>query len=550
MNIFEKGRARRGVLLSSYGSPIDAAIVPMLWALAALFIIYPIACIAARSVRGAAGGLTLAHFSRVFDRYLPALFNSVKVGLATAFLCTALSMSTALVVASSRGALRALLIALLLITIVSPPFVSSLAYIQLYGRRGWITYRLLGISWSPYNLIGVVLMQSITFVPIGALLLSNMISRIDPNTIRAARDLGAGPAAALRGVIIPQTSAGAIAVFLLNFVRSLADFGTPTIIGGRSATLASEIYLQLIGWSDIELTSAMNVLLLLPSLGAFFIYRRLMKKVPQGNGREARLDVRLSRCGVVGVGAIIGGAIFFAAMSLQYLCVFASGFIKSTRGGITFTLEHLAKLIAVDKSTMIRSVGYSLVVAAVGTIIAMLASYYIDRRKIRTGALLDCVVTLPYMIPGTCFGIGYLIAFGRSTPFKLTGTATIVIASMIFKQLPTTTRICSAMLTRIPTSLENAVRDLGGGRLAVLRDVILPLMRPASCFIYNFSAAMTTAGAVIFLIDPGKKVAVFKLFDAAYVGEYATASLIASWMILTVLAVEGIGRLILKKMGR
>ena len=51
--------------------------------------------------------------------------------------------------------------ALLLITMVSPPFVSSLAYIQLYGRRGWITYRLLGISWDPYNCWGVIWMHGI-----------------------------------------------------------------------------------------------------------------------------------------------------------------------------------------------------------------------------------------------------------------------------------------------------------------------------------------------------------------------------------------------------
>ena len=44
---------------------------------------------------------------------------------------------------------------------------------------------------------------------------------------------------------------------------------------------------------------------------------------------------------------------------------------------------------------------------------------------------------------------------------------------------------------------------------------------------------------MLFLIDPGHQLMVFKLFDAVYTGEYALASLMASAMILIVLAVEG-----------
>ena len=80
---------------------------------------------------------------------------------------------------------------------------------------------------------------------------------------------------------------------------------------------------------------------------------------------------------------------------------------------------------------------------------------------------------------------------------------------------------------------EKAVRGLGGGQMSVLKTVILPGLRPAflSCFVYNFSSSMTTAGAILFLIDPGRKLAVFKLFDAVYTGDYALASLIATSII-------------------
>ena len=107
--------------------------------------------------------------------------------------------------------------------------------------------------------------------------------------------------------------------------------------------------------------------------------------------------------------------------------------------------------------------------------------------------------------------------------------------------MPTTTKICAATLSQIPEAQERAVRDLGGDQLNVMRDVIFPGLRPAflSCFAYNFSSSMTTAGAVLFLIDPGHQLAVFKLFDAVYSGEYALASLMATFIIVIVLLVEG-----------
>ena len=46
---------------------------------------------------------------------------------------------------------------------------------RLYGRRGWITYRLLGLGWDPYNCWGVILMQSLSFVPLNALFLGGIL---------------------------------------------------------------------------------------------------------------------------------------------------------------------------------------------------------------------------------------------------------------------------------------------------------------------------------------------------------------------------------------
>ena len=522
---------------------IDRLMVLALLGSVCLFVLYPMVCILLRSLSSGAGGLTLDSYVQVWSQYQTSLRNSVFTALCTSALSTLFSLSSALLVSTGRGWRRGLGMGLLLITMVSPPFVSSLAYIQLYGRRGWITYRLLGLSWNPYNCWGVIWMQSLSFVPVNALFLLGLLGQMDRDSLLAAQDLGANPRHILLDVVLPLLKPGVLVCALLSFVRSLADFGTPVIIGGRFSTIASDIYLQLTGFSNLEKASAMNMVLLLPSIAAFFLYRWLMGQVGALSGERSRRQqfvLPLRRCGGPGVFILLGGPLFFLLIGVQYACILSSGFLKRTRNGTVLTLEYVEKLWRFSLDTVVRSVVYALIVALAGTLFAMLFAYLVHRRGVKFGGFFDCLATLPYMLPGTCFGIGYILAFNRP-PLKLTGTAVIVLANMLFKQLPTTTKICSATLAQIPLAQERAARDLGGDRLSVLRYVILPGLRPAflSCFAYNFSSSMTTAGAVLFLIDPGHQLAVFKLFDAVYTGEYALASLMASLIVVIVLAVEG-----------
>lgn len=548
------GKNSGGLLRYRLGTIADRLILLLLLGAVCLFILWPMLCILLRSLGDGEGGFSLAAYAEVWQRYRGNLWNSIFVGVLSSLLCTLFSTAAAVFIATRKGWVKIACMALLLITMVSPPFVSSLAYIQLYGRRGWITYRLLGLTWDPYNCWGVIWMQSISFVPLNALLLIGILTKLDTGSLQAARDLGAKPAAILLDIVLPLMGPGILVSLLLSFVRSLADYGTPVIIGGRFSTIASEIYLQLVGYSDLEKSSAMNMFLLLPAIAAFFLYRYLMgrsDKLSEGSrARQGRLELSLSRCGAVGIIIIAVSLLFFLMMILQYGCIFLSGFLKSTKGVYSFTLRNWEELWRLDTTTMVRSVVYALIVSLVGTLFAMLFAYYMERRKVPFHSFFDCLATLPYMLPGTCFGIGYILAFNHE-PLKLTGTAVIVLANMLFKQLPTATKICSASLTQVPLSLEHSARDLGGGQLAVLRDVILPSLRSAflSCFVYNFSSSMTTAGAIIFLINPGKKLAVFKLFDAVYTGDYAVASLIASVIIVIVLAVEGLAYLITWKGG-
>lgn len=540
----------------------DGFVLTVLIGLLLLFVAYPIGCIFVRSFGiGAVGtaaeeGTGLLYYREVFQKYGRNLVNSLDVALWVSCLSTLMAVSAALFISTKKGFAYGLFMLILLITMVSPPFVSSLAYIQLYGKRGWITYGLFKIMRDPYNKYGVIWMESISYVPLNAMLLKGMLQKLDRSSLLSARDLGADPRHRVTDIVLPLMGPGIASVALLNFVRSLSDFGTPIIIGGRFSNLASEIYMQIVGYSSLEKASAMNVILFLPSFAAFLVYRRLMERSElltggSGHGTNAsaqgqKLDLKLSGCGPIGILMEFLSWAFILMMVFQYGAIVFSAFFRPSRGIYHFTLEFWQELMLYNKSTMIRSIQYALVVSFAGSLASMAYAWYFQRRRIKGAPLWDFLATMPYMIPGSCFGIAYILAFNKP-PLALTGTALIVIMNMIFKQLPTGSKIFSASFAQIPVELEKSARDLGASQLGVLKDVIIPSLRPAflSSFTYNFSSAMTTAGSIIFLINPARKLAVFKLFDAVYKGEYGVASVISVIIIVVVLLFEAAAWLLL-----
>lgn len=103
-----------------------------------------------------------------------------------------------------------------------------------------------------------------------------------------------------------------------------------------------------------------------------------------------------------------------------------------------------------------------------------------------------------------------------------------------------TTKASASSLLQISTELDAAARDLGANKFLVMKDVILPNVKQAFAtgFINNFTSAMVTAGAVIFLVTPGQKIAVFTLFDCINTGRYGEASMIATFIIAITISVN------------
>ena len=517
---------------------LDGGLWLLLFAGVLLFILWPLAEVLLRSLLYD-GRPSLRLFQELVPANLSYLRNSLLVAGLSTLAALAVAVCIALYESFARGRLRRLVVPLLLLTMISPPFVSTLAYIILFGRRGFITHTLLGISSNPYGWHGIVVMQALGEISITALLIIGVLHGLDGRLLQASRDLGASVAQTLRRVVLPLLLPGIGAAGFVAFIRSLADFGTPIIIGGNFSVLATEIYMTVISSGDLGKAAVLSVMLLVPALIAMLFFRRTesmgVLSAMGSTGRQHRQQELVLQGTLAKVLAIVTW-LFFAVMLLQFLTIFLTAVTRYTPAGYIFTLEHLNVFHGNQWRSILRSVCYALTAGIVSSVFGVLLAYYLERRHMWGRRLLELLSSLPYVVPGTLFGIGYVLAF-HDEPLALTGTAIIVVINCIFRQLIVAVKAGAAVLSNVSPDLENAARDLGTPRIFILRDILLPLLKPAIfvSFVNTFTATMMTIGAIIFIISPNAKVATVELFDSLKQGVYGDAAVFA--LLLTLITV-------------
>ena len=341
------GRPWAGAVVRMRNDPAVAMAVFMLWALLALFVLYPLAALVARMMVDH-GAFTTAGIAAVLtDRHqIRAFWNSLLLALLVGLAGTAVGFLFAFTAA--RGRLpRVLLTAIdaaVLLPLVSPPFTTAIAMIFSFGPRGLITYDLLGLKGvTVYGLTSTLFSEVLTYFPIAYLTLRPLLAAIDSNVEGMAFSLGASRWRVFRTVTLPLTIPGLANAFLLLFAASLADFATPLILAGNQfPVLPTQAYLQITGLFDLRGGAALSFVLLFPALAVFLLQRYWVSRryyvtiTGKGAGQTpfdsiapAVRSVLLLACALV---ALV--IVYFYVLLLYASVVVALG------ANHTFTLQH------------------------------------------------------------------------------------------------------------------------------------------------------------------------------------------------------------------
>jgi iron(III) transport system permease protein len=521
-------------------------IVLAIWVIVLGLLVWPLSSVVLASLR-LDGHVSPGHYVSIISqpRYLGAIGNTFLVGIGGMVGAMLLGVTLAFVVTRFAVRGRRLIEILALIALVSPPFIGAYAWIVLFGANGSVRRGLMqiGITIPPiYGAAGVILVFSLKFFPNVFLITSGAFAGVSRSLEEAAESLGVSPARRVLTITLPLILPAITASGLLAFVLSIADFGTPQIIGRNFQVLATQaftLYSADLG-SDQGQASAISLVLVLISLIFVLLQRRLMRRDIYHNSGMKPTDRRAIQGGrailLHGIAYLI---VLLGSMPAIVVIIFS---FRRTRGPVFqpgFALQSYQRIIETVPDAIRNTLVFSAIAVAGIVVVGTLLGYVITRRPSAATAALDGLLTVPYVVPGVVMGIAYIATF-NAPPVVLTGTGAIIILSIFIRRLPYTASAVGTALRQISPSLEDAATSLGVPPGRAFLKVTAPLILPGIIAggMMSLVTAMNELSSSLVLYVGGTVTMPVRIYVAVIDGDYGTAAALATILIvLTALAV-------------
>ena len=520
------------------------------FALLILFVVYPLVRVLIHSLTDAEGNFSLDNLTTILttSRYLAVFGRTILLGVVVAFLSTFIGYIFAYTITRVNVPCKGFLKMLATLPILSPPFILSLSIIFLFGKQGFITKELLGITGNNvYGMGSLIVVQTMSFFPIAYLTLSGILSSIDASVEDAACNMGAGRWKTFWTVTFPLSLPGIISGFLLVFIQSLEDFSNPATIGGEYTTLSIEVYQIITGSYDMQKGSVLALLLLLPAVTAYLLNKYWVNKksfvTVTGKPTQARklIDEAHIKWPLFGFCILV-----CAVIILFYGTVIFGSFVKTWGYNYTLTLDQYKRALAYGWDSLQNSMVLGLIAAIIGGLFGMVIAYITAKRSYFGKQFIEITSVLMFAVPGTVLGISYVLGFnaieifGRT--FSLSGTAAILVIVFTFRNMPVAIESGTTTLLQIDNSIEEASTILGADTGYSFRRITLPLLRNAffSGIVYSFTKAITAVSAVIFLVSPRWNLVTSKIYTLFDQAKYSMAAAFVTMMVIILLVFIGI----------
>lgn len=525
-------------------------------ALLLLFVLLPLFSIMQGSfLDPKSGSLSLTAYVNLFqsDNFRTAFGNTLRLGITVGFTSTVVGFLFAYVRQCVKSPFKKLFSVIEIMPIISPPFVLALSAITLLGRRGLITYRLLGIKdFDIYGFKGLVVVQTMVFFPIAAMTLDGLLENFDVSMEEAARNLGASRLKVFTSVMLPMLASGLANVFLLSFIESVTDFSNPMILGGGYKTLASQIYIQAIGNYDTQTGTAIAAILLLVTVAVFVVQKAVLDKRSYVTltGKASRTRELIDDKHIMIPLNLLCLLISFWVL-LFYVFLVLSAFFKTWGADYTLVMKNFDYVFQYSMKPVKDTLLIAILAAPIGGILSMVVAYLVVRKRFIGRRFVEYVSMLGMAVPGTVFGLGYILTF-NTKPLVLTNTLWILVIVLVMTRLPVGVRSGMSALRQIDPSIEEAATDLGAATTKVFSSITLPLIRPAfyTGLVFSFVKSMTAISAVIFLVSANYNLLTVRVMQHVDKGQFGYAAALSVILMVIVFVVVGIMNFILARMGR
>lgn len=483
------------------------------------------------------GQYTLANYIKILSHkyYLTALKNTLIVGALGMLGACLLGIPLAYCMSRYQIPGKAFISTLAVLALVSPPFIGAYAWIMIFGANGVVTnwFKLIGIEVPTiYGYTGIVLVFSLKFYPFVYLMTESAFRSINKSLEEAAENLGCTPFQRFYKVtlplVFPAVSTGAI----LSFVLSIADFGTPSIIGRKVRTLSTVAYSQYTSELGGPPTLAVTVsmLMIAISICAVLLQRYVIARRRYSSSlTNVNTAVKLS-----GWRAIVVYTLCFSIVLISIapsLVVVYTSFLE-TKGPVFtggFGLNSYARVVGEISRAVVNSFMFAAIAVLLIALVSGMISYIIVRREGRASGILDTILMVPYLVPGIVMAIGFVTTF-NVWPVDLVATASIIILVVFIRRLPYGVRSTTASLRQVKPSIEEAAACLGARPFTVFLSVTTPLIMPGliAGAMMSFITAINELSSTLILYT-GKTITMpVHIFVSVLDGEFGIAAALST----------------------
>ncbi len=519
-----------------------------LWLLLLVFLVWPLSSVLVGSfIDNDSGAWSFSNYldlwqSRAFHRAFINTFIAGFGGMAGA-LVLGLTLAVLTSYWSVKG--RGLIQTLAILALVSPPFIGAYAWIVLFGANGSV--RVFLREWgmtipSIYGAGGVILVFAFKFYPYVYLIVSGALQALNPSLEEAAESLGVPPWQRFLKISLPMIMPAILGSALLTFVLSIADFGTPRLIGRDFNVLATEafsLFASEIG-GHAGGASALSVILIATSSVFVLLQRYAVRSDLYHSGLvKSRIPKPASGFGGLMVYGLAYLIVLCGAIPALTAVLFS---FRKTSGPVFqpgWSLQSYEKILSSLTTPIINTLTYSGAAVCLIVMAGTLLGYLIARRRGPSTAALDTLLMVPYLVPGIVMGIALVTRF-NVPPLAITGTGLIIVLAVFVRRLPYASRAVAMALRQLSPSLEDAAISLGYKPWQAFTRVTVPLIAPGimAGALMSFVTAMNELSASLVLYVGGTITMPVRIYLSVMDGDYGTASALATVLLaLTVISV-------------
>jgi iron(III) transport system permease protein len=432
------------------------------------------------------------------EQHLVLMGHSVLLSLFVASLATIVGVPLGILLGKTDLPLRAPLTVLLTVPLLIPPYVIAVAWFGVLGSGGWIstfapeTSKYLSAAlFGPYGCTGVLFTA---FVPIVILLTIAYVGAVNPRLEDAGRLVSRWPGV-LRRITLPLIAPAILFAAVLAFLLTLGEVGVPTYL--RYPVYPVETLTQFAAFYDFSAATASATPLLVVTLAVLALeYRMLHNRVSELRTvtfEGARTQIKLRRWRFPLLGIVLVWSLVTVALPLAVLIA------------QSWSLSAYAEAFERASDSILRSLIFAAVGASLLTLLGFFCGYLIHHRTLPVWRSVDALTLFLFTLPGTVVGIGLISLWNTPMSNFIYSTPAIIILGYLAQYAVLPTRMTSAILDRIPRSLEQAAQLCGATWFMTLRQVVLPLARRGliAVWIISYVFCLRDLGVSLLVYPPG-----------------------------------------------